>query len=360
MIGPVTGKLRALFNDKGKRIKSAGPSTPVEVLGLSGVPSAGDRLAVVPDEKTARQQAALYQRAAERNASSVAGDVSLEDIFTRMKEGEVGDLNLVVKADVQGSIEPLVTSLQRLQEEGLRVKVIGSGTGNVTESDVMLASASKAIIVAFNVRAEPGARSAAETQHVDIRHYDVIYNVVEDVRRALVGLLGPRFREVVHGHAEIRQIFPVRKGGAAAGCLVMDGQILRNDLGAREARRSGLLGRQDRHAAPDQGRRPRGRRWYGVRHRARRLLATSARATSSSRSVSRRSPRSRRGIRLAWRRAGHEPVAGARPDSTSRAQSDYRWGSTWSPVDSSASTSCSETRSTSCCATRPTIRCWRR
>jgi len=228
VIGPVTGKLRALFNDKGKRIKTAGPSMPVEVLGLNGVPSAGDRLAVVPDEKTARQQAELYRRAAERNGST-AGDVSLEDIFTRMKQGEVGDLNLVVKADVQGSIEPLVTSLQRLQEEGLRVKVIGSGTGNVTESDVMLASASKAIIVAFNVRAEPGARSAAETQHVDVRYYTVIYNVVEDVRKALVGMLGPRFREIVHGHAEIRQLFPVRKGGAAAGCLVTDGQILRND-----------------------------------------------------------------------------------------------------------------------------------
>jgi translation initiation factor IF-2 len=228
VIGSVTGKLRALFNDKGKRIKSAGPSTPVEVLGLSGVPAAGDRLTVVPDEKTARQQAALFQRA-ERSPSGVAGDVSLEDIFTRMKDGEVRDLNLVVKADVQGSIEPLVTSLQSLQEEGLRVKVIGSGTGNVTESDVMLASASKAIIVAFNVRAEPGARSAAETQRVDIRFYDVIYNVVDDVRKALVGMLGPRFREVVHGHAEIRQIFPVRRGGAAAGCLVLDGRILRSD-----------------------------------------------------------------------------------------------------------------------------------
>jgi translation initiation factor IF-2 len=229
VIGEVTGKIRALVDDKGRRIKSAGPSMPAEILGLSGVPKAGDRLIVVPDEKTARQQAALYQRAAERNASGVAGEVSLEDIFTRMKDGEVRDLNLVVKADVQGSIEPLVTSLQRLQEEGLRVKVIGSGTGNITESDVMLASASKAIIVAFNVRAEPGARSAAETQHVDVRYYTVIYNVIDDVRKALVGLLGPRFREIVHGHAEIRQIFPVRKGGAAAGCLVLDGQILRND-----------------------------------------------------------------------------------------------------------------------------------
>jgi translation initiation factor IF-2 len=228
VIGAVTGKLRALFNDKGKRIKQAGPSMPVEVLGLSAVPSAGDRLSVVPDEKTARQQAELYRRAAERNGGA-AGDVSLEDILTPKKQGEVGDLNHLVKADVQGSIEPLVSSLQRLQEEGLRVKVIGSGNGNVTESDVMLASASKAIIVAFNVRAEPGARSAAETQHVDIRFYNVIYNVVEDVRKALVGMLGPRFREVVHGHAEIRQIFPVRKGGAAAGCLVMDGQVLSAD-----------------------------------------------------------------------------------------------------------------------------------
>jgi len=226
VIGAVTGKLRALFNDKAKRIKHAGPSTPVEVLGLSGVASAGDRLAVVPDEKTARQQAALYQRAAERDGRP-SGDVALEDIFSRMKDGEVRDLNLVVKADVQGSIEPLVTSLQRLQEEGLRVKVLHSGTGNVNRSDVMLASVSKAIIVAFNVRAEPDARSDAETQGIEIRYYDVIYNVVEDARRALLGLLGPRFQEIIHGHAEIRQIFPVRKGGAAAGCLVIDGQILR-------------------------------------------------------------------------------------------------------------------------------------
>ena len=227
VIGAVTGKLRALFSDKGKRIKQAGPSTPVEVLGLSGVASAGDRLAVAPDEKTARQQAQINQRLAERD-SRVAGDVALEDIFSRMKDGEVRDLNLVVKADVQGSIEPLVTSLQRLQEEGLRVKVLHSGTGNVNRSDVMLASVSKAIIIAFNVRVEPDARSDAETQGIDIRTYNVIYDVVEDVRRALLGLLGPRFQEIVHGHAEIRQIFPVRKGGAAAGCLVMDGQILRN------------------------------------------------------------------------------------------------------------------------------------
>jgi translation initiation factor IF-2 len=227
VVGTVTGKLRALFNDKGKRIKSAGPSTPVEILGLSGVPKAGDRLTVVPDEKTARQHAAINQRASQRDGGQ-QGEVSLEDIFSRMQTGEVRDLNLVVKADVQGSIEPLVTSLERLEEEGLRVKVISSGTGNVTESDIMLASASKAIIIAFNVRSEPGAKSAADVQKVDVRHYSVIYNVMEDVQKALFGLLGPRFHEVIHGHAEIRQIFPVRKGGAAAGCYVTDGQITRN------------------------------------------------------------------------------------------------------------------------------------
>ncbi len=228
VIGTVTGKLRALLDDQGKRITSAGPATPVEVLGLSAVPRAGDRLAVVDGEKAARQQVALIERAAERESGRTSGDVSLEDIFTRMQAGEIRELNLVVKADVQGSIEPLVTSLERLEEEGLRVRVLHRGTGNVTESDVMLAAASKAIIIAFNVRLEPGASGAAEAQKVDVRHYDVIYNVIDDVRRALVGMLGPRFREVVYGHAEVRQIFPVRKGGAAAGCYVTDGQITRN------------------------------------------------------------------------------------------------------------------------------------
>ncbi|MBA2447466.1 MAG: translation initiation factor IF-2 [Chloroflexi bacterium] len=228
VVGNQTGKLRALFNDQGKRIKSADPATPVEILGLSGVPQAGDRLAAVADEKTARQQVALSQRQSQREAGHGAGEVSLEDIFNQIQAGAIRDLNLILKADVQGSIEPLATSLERLEEEGLRVKVIRSGTGNVTESDVQLASASKAIIIAFNVKTEPGAHSASDIQGVDIRQYNVIYNVVDDVRKALVGMLGPRFREVIHGHAEIRQVFAVRKGGAAAGCYVTDGQITRN------------------------------------------------------------------------------------------------------------------------------------
>jgi translation initiation factor IF-2 len=146
-----------------------------------------------------------------------------------MAAGEVRDLNLIVKADVQGSIEPLVTSLERLSEEDVRVKAVHSGTGNVTESDVMLASASNAIIIAFNVRVEPGARRVAEAQGVDVRLYDVIYNVVDDVQKALHGLMGPKMQVVVHGHAEVRQIFRIGRNYAAAGCLVMDGSILRTD-----------------------------------------------------------------------------------------------------------------------------------
>jgi translation initiation factor IF-2 len=226
-IGSTYGRVKALFNDRGKRIKRAEPSTPVEILGLNGVPSAGDRMVAVADEKIARQAAAQAQRTAQREAARP--EVSLEDIFSRMAAGEVRDLNLIVKADVQGSIEPLVNSLERLSEDDIRVKVVHSGAGNVTESDVLLASASSAIIIAFNVRVEPGARRVAETQGVDIRLYDVIYSVVEDVQKALHGLMGPKMQVVVHGQAEVRQIFRIGRNYAAAGCLVMEGSILRSD-----------------------------------------------------------------------------------------------------------------------------------
>ena len=226
-IGSTYGRVKALFNDRGKRIRAAEPSTPVEILGLNGVPTAGDRLHSAPDEKTARQAAAQAQRASQREAARP--ELSLDDLYSKIAAGEVRELNLIVKADVQGSVEPLVTSLERLSEEGIRVKVVHSGVGNVAESDVMLATASKAIILAFNVRVEPGARRTSEAQGIDIRHYDVIYTVVEDVRRALIGLLGPKMQEVVHGHAEVRQIFKIGRNYAAAGCLVMDGSIFRTD-----------------------------------------------------------------------------------------------------------------------------------
>jgi translation initiation factor IF-2 len=226
-IGATYGRVKALFNDRGKRIRKAEPATPVEILGLNGVPTAGDRLHTMQEEKTARQTAAQNQRTAQREAARP--EVSLEDLFSKISAGEVRELNIIVKADVQGSVEPLVTSLERLGEEGIRVRVVHTGIGNVTESDVMLASASKAIVLGFNIRIEPGARRTAEAQGVDIRLYDVIYNVVDDVRKALQGLAGPKMREVIHGHADVRQVFRIGRNYAAAGCLVMDGTIFRPD-----------------------------------------------------------------------------------------------------------------------------------
>ena len=224
--GSVTGRVRALFNDRGKRIKQAGPSVPVEVLGLSSVPEAGDRVTVVPDERTAQALAAQQKREREREQAGPA-QVSLEDVFRKMQEGEVRELALVVKADVHGSVEPVVNSLEGLTEEGLRVKVIRTGVGNITESDVMLAAASKAIVIGFNVKAEAGAQRLAEQEGVDIRSYSVIYNLVDDIRKALQGLLAPKYAEVVHGHAEVRAVFKVGRN-EAAGCYVTDGTIARN------------------------------------------------------------------------------------------------------------------------------------
>jgi translation initiation factor IF-2 len=226
VIGSTYGRVKALFNDRGKRIRTAEPATPAEILGLNGVPTAGDRLLTVPDERTARQTAAQNQRAAQREAARP--EVSLEDLFSKISAGEVRELNLIVKADVQGSVEPLVSSLERLSEEGIRVRVVHTGIGNVTESDVMLATASKAIIIGFNVRVEPGARRTADAQGVDIRFYEVIYNVVEDVRKALQGLVGPKMQDVVHGHAEVRQVFKIGKVGMVAGVIVRSGVVQRN------------------------------------------------------------------------------------------------------------------------------------
>ncbi len=235
-VGSVAGRVKALFDYRGKRIKSAGPSTPVEVLGLPAVPQAGDRLQVVADEKTARALAQAHEVAARRQERA---EVSLEDVLAQIRAGETRELNVIVKTDVQGSVEPIVGSLERLGEEGVKVKVIHAGTGNITESDVMLASASNAIIIGFNVRAEPGARRLADAQHVDIRFYSVIYELVDDVRKALSGLLGPKFTEVVYGHAEVRQVFKVGRG-QAAGCYVTDGTIARNHS-VRVLRKGGAL-----------------------------------------------------------------------------------------------------------------------
>ena len=220
------GKVKALFDNTGRRLRKVTPSMPAEVLGLNVVPTAGDVWKVVDDEKVARSMAA--SRTVEPIAEP-AVPVTLDDVFSKIQAGQVKELNIVVKTDVQGSVEPIVVSLNRLQAGDVKARVIHSGTGNITESDVQLAAASGAVIIGFNARPEPGAKLLAEENKVDIRFYDVIYKLVEDIQKALTGLLEPTYSEVIDGHAEVRQIFKVGKGDAVAGLMVTDGKVARND-----------------------------------------------------------------------------------------------------------------------------------
>jgi translation initiation factor IF-2 len=222
------GRLRAMLNHHGRRVKSAGPSIPVEIYGISGVPMAGDEFIVVADEKTAKQVIEARQARVRAVGGSRPGIISLDDLFDRIKEGEIKELNLILKADVQGSIEALSDSLLKLSTEEVKVKIIHSSTGAITETDVMLASASGAIIIGFNVRANPRVTDVAAKEKVDIRYYDVIYNVIKDIQMAMAGLLEPIYRENIIGRADIKQIFHVPKVGTVAGCYVTDGHIERN------------------------------------------------------------------------------------------------------------------------------------
>ncbi|MDW7650594.1 MAG: translation initiation factor IF-2 [Bacillota bacterium] len=226
--GTIYGKVRAMVDDKGKRVKKAGPATPVEVLGLNDVPEAGDLLQSVSDDRVARQVA--DKRAEKRREVELkkTAKVSLDDLFSQIQEGEVKDLNIIIKADVQGSVEALRESLLKLTSDEVRIQVIHGGVGAITESDVMLASASNAIIIGFNVRPEPSARKMAERENVDIRLYRVIYEAIENVQAAMSGMLAPTFKEVVLGQAEVRHLFKVSKLGTIAGCHVIDGKITRN------------------------------------------------------------------------------------------------------------------------------------
>jgi translation initiation factor IF-2 len=224
--GSIQGRVKALFDDRGRRVKDAPPAFPVEVLGLAGVPAAGDRFAVVTDERTARTMIETAARAGQRDGE---GELSLEAVFARIRSGAIKELNLVVKADVQGSIEPIVNSLEKLGDQTeTRAKVIHAGLGNVNVNDVNLAVASKAMIIAFNVRTEVEARRAAEPQGVSIREYTVIYTLVEDIEQLLSGMLEPRYEEVIHGHTEVRQLFKAGRR-MIAGCIVTDGVIHRRD-----------------------------------------------------------------------------------------------------------------------------------
>jgi len=224
--GSAQGRLKALFDDRGRRVKEAPPSFPVEVLGLSGVPAAGDRFTVVQDERTARAMIEAALSAGQRDGET---ELSIEAVFARIRSGAIKELNLIVKADVQGSVEPITNSLEKLGDQTeTRAKVIHAGLGNVNVNDVNLADASRAMIIAFNVRIEADAKRAAEVQGVSIREYNVIYTLVEDVDQMLTGMLEPRYQEVVHGHAQVRQAIKAGRR-TIAGCIVTDGVIHRRD-----------------------------------------------------------------------------------------------------------------------------------
>jgi translation initiation factor IF-2 len=240
VVGAHSGRVRALLDPSGKKVKSAGPSDPVEILGLSGVPGAGDSLVVVADERKARQIATMRSDR-ERLKGRPATRVTLEDLHARIQTGEVKELRLVLKADVQGSVEALTESLERLSTDEVKLKVIHGSVGAITESDVMLASASNAIVLGFNVKAEPKAASQAQSEGVDLRNYNVIYEAINDVKAALSGMLAPEVREIPYGRAQVRQLFSISKVGTILGCYVMEGKMVRNAR-ARVRREATVLG----------------------------------------------------------------------------------------------------------------------
>ena len=222
--GSAYGKVRAMIDEKGRRLKEAGPSTPVEILGLNNVPDAGETFVVCDSEKDAHNFAQTYiSQDKEKLLEETRARMSLDDLFSQIQAGNVKELDIIVKADVQGSVEAVKQSLEKLSNDEVVVKVIHGGVGAINESDVILASASSAIIIGFNVRPDPQAKSTAEAEGVDIRLYKVIYNAIEDVEAAMKGMLDPIFEEKVIGHAEIRQIFKASGIGNIAGSYVLDG-----------------------------------------------------------------------------------------------------------------------------------------
>ncbi len=226
--GDYFGRVRAMLDHRGRMMKNAGPSVPVKLYGISGVPMAGDKFIVVKDEKTAKQIIEHRKGRAKKQDLTKRVPVSLDDLFERISKGDVKELNIILKTDVQGSAEALFDSLVKQSTEEVKLNIIHSATGAITESDVMLASASGAIIIGFNVRATPRVVEVSEKENVDIRYYDVIYNAIKDIRLAMTGLLEPVLEEHVIGHAEVKEIFRVPKVGAVAGCQVTDGHVDRN------------------------------------------------------------------------------------------------------------------------------------
>ncbi|MBD3858241.1 translation initiation factor IF-2 [Bacillus sp. 28A-2] len=232
VVGNTFGRVRAMVNDVGRRVKTAGPSTPVEITGLNDVPNAGDQFLVFKDEKTARQVGEARASKQLDEQRSDKAKLSLDDLFEQIKQGEVKDINLIVKADVQGSAEALTAALQKIEVEGVKVKIIHTGVGAITESDIILASASNAIVIGFNVRPDGNAKSTAETENVDIRLHRIIYKVIDEIEAAMKGMLDPEYEEKVIGQVEVRQTFKVSKIGTIAGGYVTEGTITR-DSGIR-------------------------------------------------------------------------------------------------------------------------------
>jgi len=236
VVGTFSGRVRALINDRGEKVQQAGPSIPVEVIGLPGVPSAGDVFHVVSNERVAREIA--EERAQKRRAAELTSPakVSLDDLFAKIQEGSVKELAIVIKADVQGSSEALAGAVEKLSTDAVKLRVIHNAVGGIMESDVLLAAASRAIIIGFNIRPEPKATALAEQQGVDVRLYTIIYDAIADIKAAMEGLLEPTLKERVLGRAEVRQVFMIPKVGAVAGAYVVDGLISRTSAGVRVIR----------------------------------------------------------------------------------------------------------------------------
>lgn len=232
VVGSTFGRVRAMVNDLGQRIDEAGPSTPIEITGLNGVPQAGDQFLVFKDDKKARQIGEARQQKYIQENRNEQTKVSLDDLFEQIKQGEMKDINIIIKADVQGSAEALAASLRKIEVEGVKIRIIHTGVGAITESDIILASASNAIVIGFNVRPAVNAKKAAESEKVDVRLHRVIYKAIEEIEAAMKGMLDPEYEEKVIGQAEVREIFKVSKIGTIAGSYVIDGKVTR-DAGIR-------------------------------------------------------------------------------------------------------------------------------
>ncbi len=228
--GTAVGRVRAMTDENGRSMREAGPSVPVEIMGLDTVPSAGDLVNAVTDERLARELVEQRKQAAKEEQFNLYKKVTLDNLFDQIKEGEMKDLNIIIKADVQGSVEAVRQSLEKLSNEEVRVRIIHGAAGAINESDVMLASASNAIIVGFNVRPEPTAADVAARDNVDLRMYRIIYDCIEEIQAAIKGIMAPKTREVIHGYVEVRQVYRITGVGQIAGCYVTKGKIYRNDL----------------------------------------------------------------------------------------------------------------------------------